>query len=441
MQLKKLLISLAALGLTTPAHAVQNGLGAKPYQGWSSWSLEATKYPGYGGMDWLTAEHLKAQSDILHEKLQAHGYNYLNMDSGWQGSYDEFGRPIPNAKKFPLGILDMAQYVHARGQKLGIYWIPGINDDLYKLNPPIKGTNLHMQDIVFNPRRVANGWGGGYAIDFSKPGAQAYVDSVVQLFASWQIDFLKFDGVTPGSDHYDLKIDSRVDVKAWSEALQKCGRPIWLTLSWKLDPKYANYWQQYANAWRITTDVETYGDKLVGWPQVTWRFDAARDWAKNAGVGKGWNDLDSLDVGSGQLDGLTDDERQSMMTLWAIACSPLYTGDDLTKLDDYGVKLLTNDEVIAIDHAGHPATQVIGGQQQVWQSHNDDGSVTVALFNLDNHLATVTAKWPDLGLVGPATVRDLWSHTDLGVSDGSFSAMLAPHASRLVRVVPRAAQK
>lgn len=432
------LAACLALGLC-PARAVDNGLGQKPYLGWSSWSLEATKFPGYGGgdhwADWLTAAHVEAQSDALHQTLQKHGYTYVNMDSGWMGGYDAYGRPSPDPKKFPGGIVAVAQHVHRNGQKLGIYWVPGIHEDLYKINSPILGTPYHVQDIVFKPKRPATGWGFGYKIDYAQPCAQAYINSVAAQFASWGVDLLKFDGVTPGSGHNDLSIDARPDVAAWGAALKATRRPIWLILSWNLDHDYRDYWRQYANSWRITDDVETYGPTLVGWDQVARRFDAARAWQANAGPGKGWNDLDSLDIGNGAMDGLTVDERQTYMTLWVIECAPLYSGDDLTKMDANGLRLLTNDEVLAVDQAGQIAEPVVWGGTQVWRAKNANGSVVVALFNLDGKSsADVAATWEDLGLTGPAHVRDLWSHANLGVFNDQFHATLAPHACRLLKI-------
>jgi hypothetical protein len=123
------------------------------------------------------------------------------------------------------------------------------------------------------------------------------------------------------------------------------------------------------------------------------------------------------------------------MTLWAIEAAPLYTGDDLTKLDSYGLSLLTNDEVIAIDQAGRPAKPVVAHTpQQTWWVRNADGSYTVALFNLDTKPATVTANWSDFGFHGKAGVRDVWSHQQLGKYTNSFSANLAPHSAKLLKV-------
>jgi hypothetical protein len=159
-------------------------------------------------------------------------------------------------------------------------------------------------------------------------------------------------------------------------------------------------------------------------------------WIPNAGPGH-WNNLDSLDVGDGTMDGITDTERQSYMTLWAIEAAPLYEGDDLTKLDSYGLSLLTNDEVIGVDQAGVPAKPVSQAtDQQVWYAHNPDGSYTVALFNLGSQPATVSANWSDLGITGSASVRDLWQHKNLGNYGSGISATLASHGSELLHITP-----
>lgn len=424
---------LAALILTLPSAGHADKLGDKPYLGWSSWSLQATKYPGYGGQGWLTAQHVKEQSDAMAAKLQSHGYKYVNMDSGWRGGWDEFGLPTAHKERFPDGIKDVADYVHAKGQKFGIYYVPGIDDDLLALNPPIKNTLYHIRDIVFTPRRLANGWGGGNAIDFSKPGSQQYIQSIADQFASWGIDFLKFDGVTPGSDQRNPTIDARPDVAAWKRALKKTGRPIWLTISWNVDLFDNKFWRKNSNAIRTGSDVESYDEWLTHWPQITWRFAAARRSWMLAGRGRGWNDLDSLLVGNGAMSGLTPEERRTTVTLWAIQCSPLYCGDDLTKLDLFANQLLTNDEVIAVQQAGIVASPVNDDlQKQIWSIKNRDGSRTVAFFNLGDQAQTLSVTWKQLGLRGPQSIRDLWTHSDLGQRSDKLEIQLPFHGSCLL---------
>ncbi len=417
-----------------PSRAIGSGFADRPYMGWSSWSLEATKFPGYGGMGWLTAAHVKEQSDAMHRTLQKFGYKYVNLDSGWSGGYDEYGRPIPDGSKFPDGIKGIARYVHRNGQKLGIYWVPGIARDLYDRNPLILDTPYHLQDIVAKPLAPANSWGWHYKIDFSKPGAQDYIDSIASLFVSWGVDFLKLDGVVPGSDH-DNTVDARPDVEAWAKAISKTHRKIWLELSWRIDSHYADFWSKYANGWRVGDDVDSYEDTLTDWGNIRRTFGAVAAWSGLSGKGIGWDDLDSLDVGNGEMDGLTDIERKTAVTLWAISCSPLYTGDDLTKLDPYGIRLLTNKEVIAVDQSGVPAVRVASGEKQVWCISRRDGSRIVALFNLSSTPSSVAASWSEIGVTGKAKVRDLWSHKNLGVFQGEFQANLPAHGCELVKIV------
>ena len=224
---------------------------------------------------------------------------------------------------------------------------------------------------------------------------------------------------------------------AWSGALKATGRPIQFTLSWSLAHADAPVSRVLPNGWRVDTDVECYCGTLVTWNNsVKQRWTDVVQWIPDAGPGH-WNNLDSLDVGDGTMDGITDAERQSYLTFWAIEAAPLLAGDDLTQLDSYGLSLLTNREVIAVDQAGVPARPVSQNtDQQVWYARNADGSYTVALFNMGSSTATVTANWSDIGLSGPAQVRNLWTHTDTGTANGSVSASLPEHGSELLRITP-----
>jgi hypothetical protein len=412
------------------------------YMGWSSWSLESTNYPGVnptGGASWLTEQHVLQQADALAAKLKSHGYNYVNIDSGWSNGFDAYGRPVANPTTFPDGITYVGNYAHNLGLKLGIYLVVGLDPGAYNGgNTPIYGAaGCYTSNIVYPDLRKTNGWNSAYQINFSNSCAQAYINSIANQLASWGVDFLKLDGVGPGSFQGGPNHDNTPDIAAWSTALKQTSRPIQFVISWALSHNQASTWVQYTNGWRVDTDVECYCNTLVTWNNsVKQRWNDVVQWIPNAGPGH-WNNLDSLDVGNSAMDGLTDIERQSYMTLWAIEGAPLYSGDDLTQLDSYGLSLLTNDEVIAVDQAGNPAKPVSQRtDQQVWYARNVDGSYTVALFNLGSGTATVTANWSDLGIVGSAGVRDLWSHTNLGNSTGSFAATLSAHGSRLLRIIP-----
>lgn len=418
------------------ANGQVNGVGQRPYLGWSTFSEQTIN------SSFLTQANIQMESDALRASgLQRHGFDYINIDSGWQGSFDAYGRPIPNSTTFP-DIAALVAHIHQNGQKAGIYWIPGVEYPAVAANSPILGTPYHIQDILVVPYTAGNAFGAPgtspyhYKIDFSKPGAQEYMNSVVALFASWGIDLIKLDGVTPGSDSNGLAIDNRADVAAWSKAIAASGRPIWLTISWDLDEDYLGVWQQYANARRINQDVECESrcGTLTNWPRIYERFRDLPGWENVTSPALGWNDLDSLDIGDGALDGLTNDEKRSAVTLWALANAPMYLGGDLTQLDSFGKQLLSNDQVLAIDQSGKPAKQVLGGDVPVWVTNLGNNNYIVALFNTAGTPISYTLPWDELGFANAADVRDLWLQRDLGRMQHSFATALPGHGVRLLWV-------
>jgi hypothetical protein len=443
--MRGLLFGMLLLTASVAGHAANGSkeeVGAKPYMGWSSWSLQSTKVPQYGGK-WLTQKHLTEQSNALKKTLQPYGYKYFNIDSGWSGGFDAYGRPAPNKKTFPGGMAGMAKIVHGNGQKLGIYWIPGVGSDVYKANPPIKGTKYHVRDIVAKPLRPGNAFGAWHLkIDYKKPGAQAFINSIVEQFASWGVDFLKLDGVCPGSDKDISYCDNRADVAAYWTAIRKSPRPIWMTVSWKISPTQIPFWQNHSHARRIDDDVESYSDKLATWSQIRARFTDAAAWAGHTGRGgktngaprAGWNDLDSLNIANGSFDGLTNDEKQTAAAFWALQCAPLYTGDDLTKLDPFGLSILTNKSLIAINQAGYAAKEIQGDDAPIWAISNPDGSYSVGLFNLSDLNTVVTLDFSQMKKNGDYEIWDYWTQSLIGHVKDSYPVLLAPHACSLVRV-------
>ena len=438
MYLSFLIVITVVIAFLPCASAQVNNAGQEPYLGWSSFSQQTIQG------DFLTQANMITQSDALKASgLQEHGFVYINLDSGWQGSFDQNGRPIPNNTTFP-DIKVMVDHIHANGQKAGIYWIPGIEQPAVDGNYPILGTSYHTQDIAVIPLAKGNAFAANPPnpyhdkIDFTKPGAQEYIDSIVELFSSWGFDFIKLDAVTPGSYSNDLSIDNRADVEAWSNAIAKTGRPIWLTVSWQLSQDYASVWQQWSNARRIDDDVECEGRcaTLTNWPRIVLREYDDVGWEHEASTTLGWNDMDTLDVGDGTLDGLSDVEKQTAITIWAMANSPMYLGGDLTKLDNFVKSAFTNDELIVVDQSGLPAVQVTGGPQPVWMSKQADGSIYVAVYNLNGLSSKVTVRWSDLGFRHALAVRDVWNHTNLGPSAAAFTTTLVGHGSRLLRVTP-----
>jgi Alpha galactosidase C-terminal beta sandwich domain/Alpha galactosidase A len=443
-----------------PTQSARTGDTNPPYLGWSSWSLQATDYPGTnprGDYSWLTEENVLAQADVMAAKLKRHGYRYLNLDAGWWRKwdwtplYDRHGRYAVDRERFPRGLDYVSDYVHRKGLKLGIYVPVGLEKGAYDNGDfPIAGApGCSTHDVVYDDLRATNGWDSSYAMDFGDPCAQAYIDSLARQYARWRVDFLKIDGVgygswrTPEGETVPGQYDNRADIAAWNEAFAKVDRDVEIQLSWSLSHDYVRDWQRLSDSWRINSDVECYCETLVRWGNeggsdpggVLSRFTAVLPWIDAAGWRHGWNNLDTINVGNGEMDGLTRAERRSYMTLWAIEASPLYLGDDLTRLDPYGLKLITNDEVIAINQAGRPAKPLdTSTDQQVWVAPYRGGYV-VALFNLGDAAATVSVDWSELGEPGRARVRDVWAHRSLGTSTG-FAAELPAHGSRLLVVTP-----
>ncbi len=424
-------------GLLTagPAAATDNGLSIRPAMGWSSWSFVRR---------WPDEAKIKAQaSAMVSSGLASHGYVYINLDDFWQlcdGNgfvVDGFGRWVVDPAKFPNGIKALADYVHGLGLKFGFYVTPGIPKNAVLRNTPIEGTPYHAADIA-NTSTLEKNYNchNMYFIDYSKPGAQEYVDSWARQFASWGVDYLKIDGV--GSS--DIP-----DVQAWATALRKTGRQINYALSNNLAIADAATWRKLANSWRTQGDVECYcgpgpngsGYPLTDWSHISSRFGSAASWQQWGGP-SGWNDLDSLQIGNGDQIGLNADQRRTVMTLWAMAASPLLLGSDLTNLTSVDLAILTNDRLIAVNQDGYTSQRIVNsGVNQVWRKREDNGDFIVALYNTDTSgSSTVSVNWSQVGFTGSATVTDLWSGASLGTISNSYSATLRPGEPRLIRARP-----
>ncbi|HEX4083873.1 MAG TPA: alpha-galactosidase [Chthoniobacteraceae bacterium] len=431
-----LAVILSTILSARPALAEDNGVALSPPMGWSSWSF-VREHP--------TEQNIEAQADALKSTgLSAHGYQYVNIDDFYYldpaKTVDDFGRWVIDAKKFPHGMAPVAEHVHALGLKFGMYMTPGIPVAAYKRNTPIEGTNYHAQDIVLKPLKFATNYNNSlgadnghvmYRIDFSKPGAQEFLNSWARMLASDGIDYLKLDGIG----------DSTIaDIAGWSKALRSSGRPIHFELSNSLDPARGDVWRRLANGWRISGDVEAYGGRgsfpLTRWSKVYSRFIMEPKFTRWAGPG-GWNDLDSLEIGNGSDDGINPNERLSAATLWAISCSPLFLGTDLTRFDKGDMPFLTNEEVLAVNQKGRAgAPLTYNTPLQTWRALEPDGTYAVALFNTGKQPASVGVTWAQLGFAGGATVRDLWTHKDLGKMADGFNDTVDIHAARLLRVTP-----
>ena len=450
--MRSLLALALFLPLAAPAQTPNTKFAQKPYMGWSTWSFLRSK---------PTEEKVKAQVDALFSAhLPEYGYRYINLDAGWTDGYDDHGVPKPNLTTFPSGMDGFGQYLHSRGLLFGIYLNPGVDQKLYDLNPIIEGTTAHIHDIT-DTTQPGSTHKGSYRIDFTKPAARAYINSIVQQFARWKVDFVKLDFVGPGGGN--LPADNREELRQWHAAIQHSKRPIWLELSNWLSIDQAPLWRATSNGWRIENDIECYPcsrstdpaikGNLTIWSKVSERFSDVRPWiryagpAGNGGEG-GWNDFDSLELGNGDKDGITPAERQTMFVLWATSCAPLYLGTDLTDMDPADLTLITNRNLIAINQAGIPATpldiQGLRNQiQQAWITINPDGSAILSLFNLGPDAATLKFNWREIDALRdthfaahPPKLIDLITNTEVPIPPEEINFILDSHASRVFRLTP-----
>jgi alpha-galactosidase len=274
-----------------------------------------------------------------------------------------------------------------------------------------------------------------WGVDTTKPGAQAYYDSIAELYASWGVDFIKADDM--GSHLYQP-----AEIKALAFAIRKTGRPMVLSISPGPAPiSEAEFFERYAQMWRISDD---FWDE---WKLLKKQFDYTRDWAEFVGKNDTWPDADMLPLGhlrvtakegGGSVSKFTADEQQTMMTLWCIFRSPLIFGGDLPTNDAATTALITNDEVLAVDqHSIHNHQSLEEGNIRAWVADvPDSNDHYIAVFNLGDKSEYLDLPWNKLGVNASSDeVRDLWMKSSLGNKNG-VQVELRPHASALYRVSP-----
>jgi len=427
------------------------GAGARPTEvpaptppmGWNSWD-------SYGPT--VRENEVKANADFIAKNLAQFGWQYLVVDIEWYQpnakahgyiprgavTMDEYGRFVPSPNRFPsaangVGFKDLADYVHSKGLKFGFHIMRGIPREAVDENRPIKGTKFHAADIA-DKVNVCR-WSGmedTYGVDMSKPGAQAYYDSIAELYASWGADYIKAD---------DMSTPARVsEILALHEALKKTGRPIVLSLSpGPFTQTYADFLQTSAQLWRISWD---FWDR---WDALKRQFDIAHSWEAYVGL-TSWPDADMLPLGhigiraergDDRSSNFTHDEQYTLMTLWSIFRSPLMFGGDLPTSDPFTISLITNPEVIAVDQHSSGGHQSYRSEAVIaWTADAaDKTSKYVAVFNTSDRQRDIELAWHDVDVQAQkASVRDLWGRRDEGMQD-RVKVSLAPHACVFYRVV------
>jgi hypothetical protein len=427
-----------ALTGTTTAHAASGPakvLAPTPPMGWNSWNSFATT---------ITEAQALENAAIMAQKLLSAGYNVFTVDIQWYEpaadgyaysahpvpTMDGYGRLLPAPNRFPSaadgqGFRPLADKMHALGLKFGIHLMRGIPRLAVEKNLPVLGTQLHAQDIA-NTSSICPWNPDMYGVDMTKPGAQAYYDSVFALYASWGVDFVKMDDM---SRPYDAHAP---EIEAAHKAIQATGRPIILSLSPGETPvARADHVRRFAQMWRISDD---FWDE---WPLLKAQFTRLENWSDHRSPGA-WPDADMLPLGRlalGQRDTkFTPDEQTTLMTLWAMARSPLIMGGDLRHLDDATLTLLTQPDILAINQRGQGNQPwFLQDDARIW-SARVDGSAYLALFNTADKPLQIGFDLTRLNMKGAVQARDVWAGADLGGMSGQIEQTVTPHGVKLLRL-------
>lgn len=444
MKKKPLLIASALLVTTSlmaqPAADFRDWATTPP-MGWNSWDNFGTT---------ITEQQTRRQADYMAAKLKSHGWQYLVVDIQWYQptatghvyeagarlAMDAFGRLIPAPEKFPSaaagnGFKPLSDYVHARGLKFGIHMMRGISRQAVEQNTALLGTDAHAADIA--DRNSVCSWNPDmYGVDMSRPGAQAYYDSLMQLVAGWGVDFIKVDDLS--RPYHQAEID------AIRQAIDKTGRPILLSTSPGATPLPAGpHITQTANMWRISDDF------WDNWKSLKEQFKRLDDWTPFRAPGT-WPDADMLPLGIvrfSQKTNFTRDEQTTLVTLWSIARSPLMYGGDMTKMDAFTLSLLSNDAVLAVNQHSANNRQLFRTADGLiaWTADVPDSKDKyLAVFNTRDagrvRSVAVPVSLAALGLRGGAGVRDLWTQQNLGQAGLEFAPRVPFHGARLFRLTP-----
>ncbi|MEU3164796.1 alpha-galactosidase [Streptosporangium sp. NPDC006930] len=440
-----LAVNLAGSGSAERMQMWDNGVADTPPMGWNS----------YDSFNWrVTEADVRANADYMGANLRQHGWQYVVIDWAWYypgqhtGSpnqdanlqprlrMDANGRLLPDTTRFPSaagtnGFKPLADYVHAQGLKFGVHLMRGIPRQAVADNVPILGTDCRANQI--DNGTTAAWLNLMWGLDMSNPCAQAYLDSVFQLLASWGVDFVKVDDIAAPTYR-------QAEVEGYRLAIQRSGRPMVLSLSPGATPLAGgSHVRANAHMWRIVNDL------WDNWPALDALFDQLHNWTPHRAKGA-WPDPDMIPigrlskygpVGSPRYSNLTADEQRTLMTLWAINRAPLMWGGNLVENRPAELALMTNSAVLAVDQHSTDNRRLYGGTRQVWTANVPDSDHRyVALFNRESATANVSVNLADLG-IGSAVVTDLWSGANLGTSTGTFTRSLPPHGSGLYRLAPQ----
>jgi hypothetical protein len=392
--MKKTILVFASILLSLTFHA-QDGSellfqkwALTPPMGWNSWDCFGPS---------VVENEVKANADYMADNLKAFGWEYVVVDIRWYVDnqttghynafnnsmfiYDEYGRYMPSPTRFPssaggLGFKPLADYIHGLGLKFGIHIMRGVPKKAVTEQLPIKGTTKTADDIystAFECTWLQDNW----SIDATKEGAQEYYNSILDLYASWGVDYIKIDDLS--RPYHDQEIE------LLRNAIDQTGRPMVLSMSPGATPlNQHDHAKNNANMWRI------FDDFWDNWSQLNYAFGECANWASYISPGA-WPDADMLPLGkfirgeraTNRYTLFTQDEQYTLMSLWTMFKSPLMFGGNLPDNDAFTDQLLTNDEVIFMHKTSVDNQVWFDGEDGISWIANDpsEGDKYVALFN------------------------------------------------------------
>ena len=386
------LAAVAALLMAPSLLSAQDpskGLASTPPMGWNSWNKFGCN---------VNEEMIRKMADaMVSSGMKDAGYQYVVIDDCWQVERDASGNIVADVKHFPAGIKALADYVHSRGLKFGIY-----SD-------------------------------AGSMTCAKRPGSLGHEYQDALQYAAWGVDYLKYDWCNTTTQ------DAQAAYALIRNALNATGRPIVLSIcEWGTAKPWLWGAKVGGNLWRTTGDIsDVWQGKDKHRLGVVDILDMQDGLQSYAGPGH-WNDPDMLEVGNG---GMTTDEYRAHFSLWSILAAPLLAGNDLRDMKSEIHDILTNKEVIAVnqDPMGRQGRRVKkDGDLEVWARQMQDGSRSVVLLNRDSSEKEIAVSWEDIGYPAhlSASVRDLWRAKDLGQFKGRFSASVNSHSVVMIRIAP-----
>lgn len=374
--------------------SVFDSLAQTPPMGWNSWN----KF----GCD-VSEKLMKEMADAMVESgMRDAGYEYIVIDDCWQIGRDSLGNIIPDPERFPNGIKALADYIHSKGLKLGIY-----------------------------------SCAGSYTCQ-GRPGSRGYQFQDARQYAAWGIDYLKYDWCSNEGQN------ARAAYQTMSDAIKLSGRPIVFSICEWGENEPWKWGKGIGHMWRVTPDIRDCYQCKFDWGGVGVLdiIDIMADLYPYAGPGH-WNDAEMLEVGNG---GMSRDEYITHFSMWCMLATPLMAGNDLRKMDVESKEILTNKEVISVnqDKLGEQARRFMDmGEKEIWAKPLDNGELAVCFLNRTEDVWNLNYDWHKQTIYfadqinihkKEYLIRDLWKHQNIGTTKEPTRCMIAPHGVLMVRL-------